>query len=154
MKIKMLVMDVDGTLTDGHIYIGPTGEEMKVFSCKDGLGIKELLPKLGVTPVIITGRNSLITANRARELRIEALYQGVADKLPLLRELAAQRGLIAEEIAYIGDDLNDLDCMRYCGLTACPQDAAAAIRAMVDYVCPHDGGHGAVRDFIEYMSEL
>ena len=154
MKIKMLVMDVDGTLTDGHIYIGPTGEEMKVFNCKDGLGIKELLPGLGVTPVIITGRNSVITANRAKELRIEALYQGVADKLPLLRELAAQRGLTAEEIAYIGDDLNDLDCMRYCGLTACPQDAAAAIRTMVDYVCPHDGGHGAVRDFIEYISEL
>ena len=85
MKIKMLVMDVDGTLTDGHIYIGPTGEEMKVFSCKDGLGIKEVLPELGVTPVIITGRNSVITANRAKELRIEALYQGVADKLPLLR---------------------------------------------------------------------
>ena len=109
---------------------------------------------LGITPVIITGRNSVITANRAKELRIEALHQGVADKLPLLRQLAAQRGLTAEEIAYIGDDLNDLECMKYCGLTACPQDAAATIRAMVDNVYPHDGGHGAVRDFIEYMSEL
>ena len=83
MKVKMLVMDVDGTLTDGHIYMGPQGEPMKVFSCKDGLGIKEMLPKLGVMPVIITGRDSVITANRAKELRIEQLYQGVADKLPL-----------------------------------------------------------------------
>ena len=154
MKIRMLVMDVDGTLTDGHIYIGPTGEAMKVFDCNDGLGIKELLPKLGVTPVIITGRDSVITANRAKELRIEALYQGVADKLPLLRELATQWGLTAEEIAYIGDDLNDLDCMRYCGLTACPHDAVKTICELVDYVCPHDGGRGAVRDFIEYMAEL
>lgn len=154
MKIKMLVMDVDGTLTDGHIYIGPDGEEMKVFDCKDGLGIKELLPGLGITPVIITGRNSVITQNRARELRISELYQGVSDKLPLLKTIAAQRGLTAEEIAYIGDDLNDLACMEFCSLTACPRDAAEAVRDRVDYICPRDGGRGAVRDFIEYMSKM
>lgn len=154
MKIKMLVMDVDGTLTDGHIYTGPSGEAMKVFSCKDGLGIKEILPKLGIMPVIITGRDSIITANRAKELRIEELYQGIADKLPLLKQIANRYGLSSEEIAYIGDDLNDLECMQYCGLTACPQDAEQAIKDIVSFVAPRDGGKGAVRDFIEYMARL
>lgn len=154
MDIKMLVMDVDGTLTDGHIYMGPQGEPMKVFSCKDGLGIKELLPKLGITPVIITGRDSIITANRAKELRIEALYQGIADKLPLLKQIAAEHGLEPGEIAYIGDDLNDWDCMKYCGLTACPQDAENAIKEIVSFVAPREGGKGAVRDFIEYIAKL
>ena len=154
MKIKMLVMDVDGTLTDGHIYTGPQGEPMKVFSCKDGLGIKELLPKMGITPVIITGRDSIITANRAKELYIKELYQGVADKLPLLKEIASKYGLRPEEIAYIGDDLNDWECMQYCGLTACPQDAEDAIKEIVSFVAPRDGGKGAVRDFIAYIAKL
>ena len=154
MKIKMLVMDVDGTLTDGHIYTGPSGEAMKVFSCKDGLGIKEILPKLGIMPVIITGRDSIITANRAKELRIEELHQGIADKLPLLKQIAQKYDISSEEIAYIGDDLNDLECMQYCGLTACPQDAEQAIKDIVSFVAPRDGGKGAVRDFIEYMARL
>ena len=154
MKIKLLIMDVDGTLTDGHIYMGEGGEAMKVFSCKDGLGIKELLPKLGITPVIITGRDSVITANRAKELRITELYQGVADKLPLLREIAARYGLEPEEIAYIGDDLNDWECLKYCGVTGCPQDAEDAIKEIVSFVAPRDGGKGAVRDFIHYIAKL
>lgn len=154
MKIKMLIMDVDGTLTDGHIYTGPDGEAMKVFSCKDGLGIKDLLPQMGITPVIITGRDSIITANRAKELRITELYQGVADKLPLLKEIAAKYGLESEEIAYIGDDLNDWECLKYCGVTGCPQDAEDAIKEIVSFVAPRDGGKGAVRDFIHYIAKL
>lgn len=151
MKIRMLVMDVDGTLTDGHIYMGPGGEAMKAFDCKDGYAIGQMLPKMGIVPVIITGRNSEIVANRAKELHIEQLYQGVADKLPLLQEIAAEHGLTAEEIAYIGDDLNDLACLQYCGLTACPHDAVETVRALVDCVCAHDGGRGAVRDFVEWI---
>lgn len=154
MKIKMLVMDVDGTLTDGHIYTGPQGEAMKVFSCKDGLGIKEILPKLGIIPVIITGRDSVITANRAKELHIEQLYQGIADKLPLLKEIADKHGIAREEIAYIGDDLNDWDCLKYCGVTGCPQDAQDAVKEIVSFIAPRDGGKGAVRDFIEYIAKL
>ena len=154
MKIRMLVMDVDGTLTDGHIYMGPQGEAMKAFSCKDGHGIGSLLPKMGIVPVIITGRSSQIVANRARELRIEELYQGVADKLPLLKEIARRYGLEKDEIAYIGDDLNDWDCLEYCGLTGCPQDAEEAVKAIADFVAPRDGGRGAVRDFIEYIAKL
>ena len=150
-KIKMLVMDVDGTLTDGHIYTGPSGEVMKVFSCKDGYALQSILPKTGIVPVIITGRDSQIMVNRAKELRVTELYQGVHDKLPLLKEIAARYGFGQEEIAYIGDDLNDWDCLCWCGLSACPKDAVPEIREKVDFVCLHDGGQGAVRDLIEYI---
>lgn len=154
MKIKMLIMDVDGTMTDGKIYMGPQGEAMKAFSCLDGLGIAKLLPEMGVIPVIITGRSSQITANRAKELHIDHVYQGVADKLAVMERLAAQLGIAREEIAYIGDDLNDRICMEACGITACPADAAAEIVEMVDYVCSRCGGNGAVREFIDYLRKL
>ena len=154
MKIKMLVMDVDGTLTDGCIYMGPQGEAMKAFSCKDGLGLTRILPELGIIPVIITGRKSGILENRCRELRIQQLHQGVDDKLPLLKNLADSLGIQAEEIAYIGDDLNDLECMQYVGLTGCPNDAVEPIRRICDYVCRQDGGRGAVREFIDYIAAL
>ena len=150
-KIKMLVMDVDGTLTDGHIYTGPSGEVMKVFSCKDGYALQSILPKTDIVPVIITGRDSQIMVNRAKELRGTELYQGVHDKLPLLKEIAARYGFAQEEIAYIGDDLNDWDCLCWCGLSACPKDAVPEIREKVDFVCLHDGGQGAVRDLIEHI---
>lgn len=148
MKIKMLVMDVDGTLTDGHIYMGENGEVMKAFHAQDGYGIAGLLPKSGIIPVIITGRSSQITANRAAELHITHLYQGISDKLGLLKNLAGELGLTAEQIAYIGDDLNDLECIRWCGFTGCPADAVDEIQDEADYVCVRNGGCGAVREFI------
>lgn len=153
MKIKMLVMDVDGTLTDGCIYMGPNGEAMKAFNCQDGYAIAQILPKLGITPVIITGRCSAIVANRAAELKIAHLHQGVADKLPKLQEIAVELGAAAEEIAYIGDDLNDLDCMRYCGFTGCPGDAVPEIRKIADFVSSRNGGRGAVREFVDWIKE-
>ena len=151
MSIKMLVMDVDGTLTDGCIYMGPDGEAMKAFNCQDGYAIAQILPKMGITPVIITGRSSAIVANRAAELKIVHLYQGIADKLPKLRAVAEELGAAAEEIAYIGDDLNDFACLRYCGLTGCPADAVPEVRNLVDYVCGRNGGRGAVREFVDYI---
>lgn len=154
MKIKMLVMDVDGTMTDGKIYMGPQGEVMKAFSCLDGLGIAKLLPEMGIVPVIITGRSSQITANRAKELGIVHVYQGVSDKLAVMDRLASELGITRAEIAYIGDDLNDAACMAVCGLTACPADGAAQVREKVDYVCQRIGGNGAVRDFIDYLRTM
>lgn len=148
MKIKMLVIDVDGTLTDGTIYISPNGEAMKAFNVKDGYGIVQAR-KQGVIPVIITGRKSQIVEERARELKITELYQGVDDKLTTLKEVAAKYEVNPEEIAYIGDDLNDLDCIQYCGLTACPNDAVKEVKETVKYVCKLDGGRGAVREFID-----
>jgi 3-deoxy-D-manno-octulosonate 8-phosphate phosphatase (KDO 8-P phosphatase) len=153
MKIKMLVMDVDGTLTDGHIYMSAAGEAMKAFHSQDGYGIAQILPKLGIMPVIITGRTSQIVANRAAELKITRLYQGASDKLPLLQTVAAELGVCAEEIAYIGDDLNDLTCMQYCGLTGCPADAVPEIRETVNFVSSRNGGQGAVREFIDMIQK-
>ena len=149
MSIKMLVMDVDGTLTYGHIYIGAEGEMMKAFHVQDGYAIAHVLPEKGIVPVIITGRSSKIVERRAAELKIQHLHQGVSDKLSKLREVAGELGIGADEIAYIGDDLNDLDCIRYCGLTACPADAVPEILNAVDYVCERNGGRGAVREFID-----
>lgn len=150
-KIKMLVMDVDGTLTDGCIYIGAEGELMKAFNVQDGYGIAQILPKHGITPVIITGRSSRIVENRAAELKITHLHQGVSDKFSKLKEVALQLGATPEEIAYIGDDVNDLDCIRWCGFTACPADAVPDLLEVVDYVCKRNGGRGAVREFIENL---
>ena len=144
-------MDVDGTLTDGCIYMGTEGEAMKAFNCQDGYGIAQILPKLGIVPVIITGRSSKIVEQRASELKITHLHQGVADKLSKLKEVAAEFGVAADEIAYIGDDLNDLECIRYCGLTACPADAVPAIQETVQFVCNRTGGNGAVREFIDKL---
>ena len=147
--IKMLVMDVDGTLTDGHIYIGAEGEMMKAFHVQDGYAIAHILPTKGIVPVIITGRSSRIVEQRAKELKISHLHQGIADKLSKLKEVAAALGVTADEIAYIGDDVNDLDCIHYCGLTACPADAVPVVRKAVKYICTRNGGSGAVREFID-----
>ena len=154
MKMKMLVMDVDGTLTDGHIYVSAEGEMMKAFHVQDGYGIAHILPQLGITPVIITGRSSAIVQKRAAELKISHLHQGIGDKLSKLQEVAAQLGAAAEEIAYIGDDVNDLDCIRLCGCTACPADAVPEVLEAVDYVCKREGGRGAVREFIDSVVRI
>lgn len=144
-------MDVDGTMTDGHIYISASGEIMKAFDVKDGYAIYHMLPKHGIVPVIITGRRSEIVATRARELKIAELHQGVSDKLAVLKEIAAKYGASPEEIAYIGDDLNDLDAMTYCGYTACPADAVDEVLQTVNYVCKQNGGRGAVREFVTHL---
>lgn len=153
-KIKLLVMDVDGTLTDGKIYMGNNGEVMKAFDVKDGCGIKDILPTLGIVPVIITGRVSQIVQNRAKELGITELHQGVRDKLSVLKEVAEKYKAVPEEIAYIGDDINDLDCIEYCGFSACPNDAVEEIKNAVDYVCKYDGGRGSVRCIIGAVGRL
>ena len=151
MKIKMLVMDVDGTLTDGKIYMGSDGEVFKAFDVKDGYAIAHL-HEVGIIPVIITGRKSKIVENRAKELNIKEVYQGVSDKVEKLKEVAKDNGVLLEEVAYIGDDLNDLDCMSICGLSACPNDAIDEVKSNVDFKCNKNGGYGAVREFIEYIS--
>ena len=142
-------MDVDGTLTDGKIYMGPDGEVMKAFDVKDGYAIAHMLPEMGIVPVIITGRESQIVANRAKELGITELYQGVSNKLDQLKKVAEKYSATPEEIAYIGDDLNDLECIEFCGVTACPVDAVEKVKKTVNLVCNKKAGEGAVRDFIE-----
>lgn len=152
-KIRYLVMDVDGTLTDGKIYMGPEGELCKAFHVRDGLGIRELAVREGILPVILTGRRSDILRCRCRELGIELVFQGAEHKEETL-------GLITDrlwQIAYIGDDINDLAAMKLVkkagGLTGCPADAVRAVRKTADYVSDRGGGEGAVRDFIEWILE-
>lgn len=150
-KIKLLVMDVDGTLTDGKIYMGSSGEAFKAFDIKDGYGIHEILPKAGIVPAIITGRKSDIVLNRCRELEIEELYQGYHDKTLALCHLLKKYNCSKEDIAYIGDDVLDLECMMQCGIKGCPSDAVEQVKEICDFVCNRAGGQGAVREFIEWI---
>lgn len=152
MKIKLLGMDVDGTLTDGKIYIGLDGEVMKAFNVKDGYGIVKFIREGGV-PAVITGRKSKIVEQRCRELGITELYQGVSDKLACLKKLSEKYMINYEEIAFIGDDLSDIECLKVAKLSACPADAVQILCSSVDYVCKCAGGHGAVREFIDWFWE-
>lgn len=149
--VEYLVMDVDGTLTDGKIYMGSEGELCKAFNIKDGCGIHDILIPAGITPVIITGRKSEIVLNRCRELGIGEVHQGISNKLETLLCVASD----LSKVAYIGDDINDLTCMcaikEAGGLIGCPSDAAKKILDISDYVAEHRGGDGAVRDFIEWL---
>lgn len=149
-RIKMLVMDVDGTLTDGKIYMSAQGELFKAFDIKDGYTIYTL-PRHGITPVIITGRESGIVAQRAKELKIVEVHQGISDKLSKLREVAARLGATLDEVAYIGDDYNDAECMKLCGFVGCPANAEDDIKPLVDYVCQAKCGEGALREFVKQI---
>ena len=149
--VKLFVMDVDGTLTDGRINMGPDGELFKSFNIKDGYGINEMLPAHGIVPAIITGRTSQIVANRARELHITELYQGKHDKLDTLRALMAKYECSRENVAYIGDDILDIVCMRECGVVGCPADACPEVKELAQFVSSLKGGEGAVREFVEYV---
>lgn len=151
--IKYLVMDVDGTLTDGKIYMGNDGELMKAFSIKDGYGIHDIAIPKGIVPIIITGRTSNIVENRCKELGIKEIYQGIANKIEKLLTITTD----LSTVAYIGDDNNDLSCMKPIkaagGLVGCPADAVKSVRVLADYVSRQNGGEGAVRDFIEWLVE-
>lgn len=150
--IKLIVCDVDGTLTDGKIYMSAQGEMMKAFNIKDGLALARL-SRHGVTPVILTGRTSEITLRRCAELRITEIHQGVEDKATRLREIAAKFACQLSEIAYLGDDINDLASLKLCGVSACPADAVKPVRESCTYVSALRGGEGAARDIIEWLIE-
>ena len=150
-KIKALIMDVDGTLTDGGIYMGQDGEEMKRFNVKDGYAIHNILPKYNVIPVIITGRKSRIVENRCKELGIKRVVQGSINKVEDMLQILKQERIELEETAYIGDDLNDYECMQMVGVRGCPNDAVKEIKEISDYIATAIGGNGAVREFIEWI---
>lgn len=146
--IKLLILDVDGTLTDGGIYYDATGNELKKFSVKDGAGLVALR-RAGVQVMICTGRECEAVRRRAADLHLEYVYQNVGNKAAFLCDFFKEHGLSREEVAYCGDDWNDLAAMALCGFVACPADAAAAVKARADYVCPQKGGEGAVRGAAE-----
>lgn len=144
-KIRLFVMDVDGTLTDGKIYMGNDGEEMKAFHVKDGLGIK-LLKDSDIVPAIITGRNSKIVENRCKELGITELYQGVKNKAAKLEELMQKYNLTKEQTAYIGDDMNDLSAIKAAGISFAPADCAKSLKPYIDIILTKPSGDAPVRE--------
>ncbi len=147
MNIKMLVLDVDGTLTDGKIYMGNDGELFKAFNCHDVIPLKKL-SLLGITTVIMTKRFSNIVSLRAKEMDISEVYQGVTNKCQKLEELSKEKKLSYDEIGYIGDDENDYDAMIKCGFKACPNDAIEKIKKICDYVSPKKCSESAVGEII------
>lgn len=153
-NIKLLILDVDGTLTDGKIYISNSGEEMKAFNVKDGYAIKEILPQIGIIPVIITGRKSKIVEIRAKELAIKEVYQGVKDKIQIYKELKSKYNITDENIAYIGDDFNDLVILKRIYYSACPQDAVEEVKEVCNFVMERKGGEGAVYEYIMILFQL
>jgi len=149
-KIKMIIMDVDGTLTDGSLLILPDGEELKSYNVKDGTGI--LLAQLaGLKTAIITGKFSKSLEKRAEKLQIKEVYQGIFDKKRTLKKIQDKNNLKEEQIAYIGDDLGDLEVIQSVGLAAAVADAHPEIREHSHFICNNPGGKGAVREFIEFI---
>lgn len=156
-KIKFLFLDIDGTLTDGKIYMSDKGELFKAFDIKDGCGIKDILPRLGIIPIVITARESKIVKNRCDELGITHCYQGVRDKVSKISEFMNQYSISADqngvymEAAYMGDDILDIPPMNLCAVKACPADAVTEVKEICDFISVESGGNGAVRDFIEEL---
>ncbi|TDT69730.1 3-deoxy-D-manno-octulosonate 8-phosphate phosphatase (KDO 8-P phosphatase) [Hypnocyclicus thermotrophus] len=149
-NIKFIILDVDGTLTDGKLYYDNNGIETKSFSVKDGFAIVEAR-ELGFKFGIITGRESKIVEKRAKELKFEIIYQGIKNKLEKIDEICNIYNIKYEEIAYMGDDINDIPAIKKVGFTAAPNDADNFIKEQVDFVSTKNGGDGAVREFIEHI---
>ena len=149
-QIRLFATDVDGVLTDAGMYYAESGDEWKKFNTRDGMGIK-LLQRAGIITAIVTQERTKLVARRAERLTIPELHQGVMDKLTVIREMAARHGLSLKQVAYIGDDVNDLEALKAVGFSASPADGLPAIVAAVDYVCRKKGGEGAVREIIEMI---
>jgi 3-deoxy-D-manno-octulosonate 8-phosphate phosphatase (KDO 8-P phosphatase) len=149
-NITLIVLDVDGTMTDGGIYIDSSRIETKRFNIKDGAAVL-LAQSAGIEFMILTGRKCNCVEQRARELNIKYIAQGVHNKAEYLRNFAETHGFLAENIAYIGDDLNDLQAMHYAGISACPKDSADEVKSYCDFILPKKGGEGVVRAFVELV---
>jgi 3-deoxy-D-manno-octulosonate 8-phosphate phosphatase (KDO 8-P phosphatase) len=149
-NIKLLLLDVDGVMTNGQIIYDGAGNELKMFNVRDGHGLK-MIQRAGIRVGIVTGRKSEVVIRRAAELGIEILYQGALNKLDPYLEILKNTGLSDEQIAYVGDDLIDLPVLRRVGFSATVADADAEVRSRVDYVATHPGGFGAVREICDLL---
>ncbi len=149
-NIKYIIVDVDGTLTDGGIYYDENNNEVKKFNTKDAAGF--FAAKVcGIKTMILTGRECNATTRRMKELQVDYLNQEVLDKKAFLLDFISQNNIDKGQIAYIGDDLNDYEPMKLAGFKACPNDSADEIIELCDYVSPVNGGYGAVRDIMKYI---
>ena len=150
-KIKIVLTDNDGVLTDTGVYYSTKGEEMKRFSIRDGMGVERLRKYAGVETIIITGEESGSVRTRAEKLKIKEYYLGVKKKEELLPEIMRKNNVTPDEIAFVGDDSNDFELMKLVGFKATPADGMSFIREMVDYVCENKGGKGAFREVAELI---
>ncbi len=149
-RIRLFATDVDGVLTDAGMYYSESGDEMKKFNTRDGMGIK-LLQRAGIITAIVTQERTKLVAWRGEKLTIPEVHQGIMDKLSLVRDMAERHGLSMEQVAYIGDDVNDVSTLKAVGFSATPADGMPQAVAVVDYVCDKKGGEGAVREIIEMI---
>jgi YrbI family 3-deoxy-D-manno-octulosonate 8-phosphate phosphatase len=148
--VRMLIMDVDGVLTDAGMYYSETGDELKKFNTRDGHGIT-LLHAAGILTAIVTRERTTIVTRRAQKLKIEECHQGVLDKLPVVKDLLARHHLTAAQACYIGDDLGDLEAMRHVGLPVAVADAMPPIKKVAKYITNKKGGEGAVRELCDLI---
>lgn len=149
-KVQLLILDVDGVLTDGSIILDDEGRQLKAFNVRDGHGIK-MLQREGVKVAIITGRNSRVVEHRAQELGIEHVYQGAKKKLPVFEALCASLGVEPAHVAYVGDDIVDLPVMVRVGLSVAVANASAETREYAHHITKASGGRGAVRELVELI---
>ncbi len=149
-KIQLFASDVDGVLTDAGMYYAESGDEWKKFNTRDGMGIK-LLQKAGVVTALVTQERTKIVARRGEKLTIPEVHQGIFDKLSTLKEMAARYGLSLGQVAYIGDDVNDLEALKAVGFSAAPADGIPQVLKSVHYVCRKKGGEGAVREIVDMI---
>jgi 3-deoxy-D-manno-octulosonate 8-phosphate phosphatase (KDO 8-P phosphatase) len=148
-NIKFLVLDVDGVLTDGGMYYSNSGDEFKKFNTKDGMGIKLAIAKGIKIAFLSNGKNSTLINNRAALLKVEYVYVGFDNKMEVLKGWMKELKLELNEIAYIGDDVNDAEVISHVGLSACPSDAIESIKEKVNIILTNKGGEGCVREFID-----
>jgi len=149
-EIKLFICDIDGVFSDGRIYLGNDGEELKAFHTKDGYGVKALGAS-GVEVAVITGRRSTIVANRMKALNVEHIIQGEENKLPALKKIAENLQLSIDQIAYVGDDMPDFECISYVGLGIAVNDAHPSILSIANYTTFNRGGFGAVREICDLI---
>lgn len=149
-KVKLVLLDVDGVLTDGRLIMGSRGDEARIFHVRDGLGIR-LGQRGGLLFGLISGRDSKIVADRAEELYITEIHQGVFDKKPRYDEILGRLKFSTDQVCFIGDDLVDLELLRCSGFSAAPCDATPEVLEAVDYVAKCRGGRGAVREIVDLL---
>ncbi len=149
-RVRMLAMDVDGVLTDAGMYYSESGDELKKFNTRDGMGIK-MLQAAGVVTAFVTREKTAIVERRGQKLAVPEVHQGVEDKLTDLTRLARKHGLTLAQVAYIGDDVNDLEALQAVGFSAAPADAMPVVLEAVQYICTKKGGEGAVREIADLI---
>lgn len=149
-NIKLFITDCDGCLTDGGMYYDELGNELKKFNSKDGMGF-EILRKNNILTGIITGENTNIVKRRAEKLKIDELHQGIKNKKEVLEQLVKKYNISYDEVAYVGDDINDIEVIEKCGLSFAPSDAIKDVKEKVKIILERKGGEGAIREAVEYI---